>query len=195
RRLKKKAKLSQEALGRIVNILDETFSGMRVIKAFNARNFMIKRVDDETTFHRKVNLSISRKNELAGPVSEFLGVLVVAGILFYGGSLVLSGNQELEPSVFLLFLTIYANMIQPAKSFTNGLTSLQKGTTSARRIFALTDMVPAIQNKPDAIELKEFTTSIEFERVHFAYDKEEVLRDINLRIEKGKTIALVGPSG
>src|SRR5690606_13684174 len=128
RRLKKKAKLSQEALGRIVNILDETFSGMRVIKAFNARNFMIKRVDDETTFHRKVNLSISRKNELAGPVSEFLGVLVVAGILFYGGSLVLSGNQELEPSVFLLFLTIYANMIQPAKSFTNGLTSLQKGT-------------------------------------------------------------------
>lgn len=195
RRLKKKAKLSQEALGRIVNILDETFSGMRVINAFNARNFLLKKIDSETSYHRRVNLSISRKNELAGPVSEFLGVLVVAGILFYGGHLVLSGDEDLKPSVFLLFLTIYANMIQPAKSFTNGITSLQKGTMSARRIFALTDLTPDIVSKPDAIVLKSFEQSIEFDKVHFAYEKEVVLRDISLTIEKGKTVALVGPSG
>jgi subfamily B ATP-binding cassette protein MsbA len=195
RRLKKKAKLSQETLGRIVNILDETFSGMRVINAFNARNFLLKKIDRETSFHKKVNLSISKKNELASPISEFLGVLVVAGILYYGGHLVLGGNQEMKPSVFLLFLTIYASMIQPAKNFSNGITSLQKGTMSARRIFALTDLEPAIKNKPGAISLPGFSDSIEFENVSFAYDKDHVLQDINLRIEKGKTIALVGPSG
>ncbi|HEX8038121.1 MAG TPA: ABC transporter ATP-binding protein [Chryseosolibacter sp.] len=195
RRLKKKARLSQETLGRIVNILDETFSGMRVINAFNARNFLLRKIDQETSFHKKVNLSISRKNELASPVSEFLGVLVVAGILYYGGHLVLSGDRELEPSVFLLFLTIYANMIQPAKNFTNGITSLQKGTMSARRIFDVTDLEPAIKNKPDAIALKDFKHQIEFRGVSFAYDRDHVLVDINLTIEKGKTVALVGPSG
>ncbi len=195
RRLKKKAKLSQETMGRIVNILDETFSGMRVINAFNARNFLLKKIDQETSFHKKVNLSISKKNELASPVSEFLGVLVVAGILYYGGQLVLGGDQELKPSVFLVFLTIYANMIQPAKSFASGITSLQKGTMSALRIFAVTDLEPAIKNKPNAIVLKDFLHGIEFKNVSFAYDKDHVLLDINLTIEKGKTIALVGPSG
>lgn len=195
RRLKKKAKLSQETMGRIVNILDETFSGMRVINAFNARNFLLRKMDQETSFHKKVNLSISKKNELASPVSEFLGVLVVAGILYYGGHLVLGGNQELKPSVFLVFLTIYASMIQPAKSFSNGITSLQKGTMSAMRIFAVTDLVPAIRNKPDAIVIKDFKRAIEFQNVSFAYNEEHVLQDINLTIEKGKTIALVGPSG
>lgn len=195
RRLKKKAKISQETLGRIVNILDETFSGMRVITAFNARKFLLRKIDDETSYHRKVNLSISRKNELASPVSEFLGVLVVAGILYYGGHLVLSGSQELKPSVFLVFLTIYANMIQPAKNFTNGITSLQKGMMSARRIFAVTNLEPAIKNKPGALVLTDFKERIEFENVSFAYDRDHVLEDINLRIVKGKTIALVGPSG
>lgn len=195
RRLKKKARLSQETLGRIVNILDETFSGMRVINAFNARHFLLKKIDQETSFHKRVNLSISKKNELASPVSEFLGVLVVAGILYYGGHLVLGGSQEMKPSVFLLFLTIYASMIQPAKNFTNGITSLQKGTMAARRIFSVTDLEPAIKSKPGAPELKDFKESIEFENVSFAYDREAVLQNINLRIEKGKTLALVGPSG
>src|SRR5690606_32384768 len=145
-----KAVISQETLGRIVNILDETFSSMRVINAFNARQFLLKRMGDETTLHKKVNLSMSRKNELASPVSEVLGVIVVACILYYGGRMVLAGDGDLDPSVFLVFLTIYANMIQPAKSFTNGLTSLQKGTMSARRIFAVTDLEPAIANKPNA---------------------------------------------
>lgn len=195
RRLKKKAKLSQETMGRIVNILDETFGGMRVINAFNARSFILNRIERETSYHRKVNLSIARKNELASPLSEFLGVLVVAVILYYGGQLVLGGDQELKPSVFLLFLTIYASMIQPAKNFANGITSLQKGTISAERIFSIIDLKSAIQNKPNAIALKEFTESIEFKNVSFAYDKDHVLRNINLKIEKGKTIALVGPSG
>ncbi len=195
KRLKRKAKQSQEAMGRIVNILDETFSGMRVIKAFNARNFIIQKMEDETSYHRKVNLSIARKNELASPVSEILGVIIVAIILFYGGQLVLSGDQELQPQVFMGFLAFYASMIQPAKNFSNGITSLQKGTVAAQRIFSIIDIAPAIKNKPDAKPLDKFTDRIEFRNVSFSYDKESVLRNINLTIQHGKTIALVGPSG
>jgi len=195
KRLKRKAKQSQEAMGRIVNILDETFSGMRVIKAFNARNFIIKKIDNETTYHRKVNLSISRKNELSSPLSEVLGVIIVAVILYYGGNLVLSGSGELEPEQFMGFLVFYASMIQPAKNFSNGITSIQKGTVAAQRIFSIIDTEPVVKSKPGAQELDMFRESIEFKNVSFAYDREPVLKNINLKIEKGKTIALVGQSG
>jgi ATP-binding cassette, subfamily B, bacterial MsbA len=193
KRLKRKAKQSQEAIGRIVNILDETFSGMRVIKAFNARNFIMRKIDNETTYHRKVNLSIARKNELSAPLSELLGVIIVAVILFYGGNLVM--NKEMDASVFIGYLAIYASLIQPAKNFSNGITSLQKGSVAAGRIFNIIDTEPAIKNKPNAITLNQFNDSIEFKGVSFAYDKELVLKNINFKIEKGKTIALVGPSG
>lgn len=195
KRLKKKAKQSQEALGRIVNILDETFGGMRVVKAFNARKFILKKIEQETSYHRKVNLSIARKNELASPVSETLGVIIVAVILFYGGSLVLSNNSSLAPEEFIVFVGIFASVIQPAKNFSNGITSVQKGTVSAQRIFDLIDITPAIQNKPDAKPVHDFKDSIEFENVSFAYEKDFVLKNINLKVEKGRTIALVGPSG
>jgi subfamily B ATP-binding cassette protein MsbA len=195
KRLKRKAKQSQEAMGRIVNILDETFGGMRVIKAFNARNFIIDKIDKETSYHRKVNLSIAQKNELSSPLSEFLGVIIVAIILYYGGQLVMSNDQELKPEVFMGFLAFYASMIQPAKNFSNGITSIQKGTVAAQRIFSIIDTEPVIKSKPDAKTLEHFTESIEFRNVSFAYNHEPVLKNINLKIEKGKTIALVGPSG
>jgi subfamily B ATP-binding cassette protein MsbA len=194
KRLRRKAKQSQEAMGRIVNILDETFSGMRVIKAFNARDFILKKVDNETTYHRKVNLSISRKNELSSPLSEFLGVIIVAVIMYYGGQLVMEGNG-LKPEVFMGFLAFYASLIQPAKNFSNGITSLQKGTVAAERIFSVVDLEPAIQSKPEALPVSGFNECIEFRNVSFAYEKEPVLKNISLKIEKGRTIALVGPSG
>jgi subfamily B ATP-binding cassette protein MsbA len=195
KRLKRKAVQSQESLGRIVNILDETLGGMRVVLAFNARNFILKKIDEETGYHRKVNLSIARKNELASPVSEILGVMIVAAILYFGGSLVLSGNYGLDGGIFLVFIGIFANIIQPAKNFSNGITSLQKGTVSAQRIFALIDEEPAVKNKPGAQTLISFERDIVFRDVVFAYDREPVLKNINLTIAKGKTIALVGSSG
>jgi ATP-binding cassette, subfamily B, bacterial MsbA len=195
RRLKKKASQSQQSMGRIVNILDETLSSMRVINAFNARNFILDKIDRETTYHKKVNLSISRKNELASPMSEFLGVLVVAFVLYYGGQMVMRAGSGFDGAEFLVFLTFYASMIQPAKNFSNGITSVQKGTVAAQRIFDITDLEPAIKNKPNAIHLKQFASTIEFRNVTFAYDRERVLQNINLHIQKGKTIALVGPSG
>ncbi len=194
KRLRARALQSQEAMGRIINLLDETFSGMRVIKAFNARAFLLNKMNDELKFHRKVNLSLSRKNELSSPLSEFLGVIIVAAIMYYGGKLVLAG-QELQPQVFMGYLAFYASMIQPAKNFSNGITSLQKGTVAARRIFEFMDAQPAINSKPNAVRIKEFTTAIEFRNVSFSYNHRPVLRNIDLKIEKGKTVALVGPSG
>jgi len=195
KRLKRQAKESQESLGRIVDILDETFSGMRVVKAFNARNFILGKMDTETSYHRRVNLSIARKNELASPVSEVLGVIIVAGIMYFGGVLVIGESSGLDPEVFMGFLAIFASVIQPAKNFSNGITSLQKGTVSANRIFSVVDTTPAILNKPGAVVLKEFSEYIEFRNVSFSYERDPVLRNINLRIAKGKTVALVGPSG
>ncbi len=195
KKLKRRAVQSQESMGRIVNILDEVFSGMRVINAFNARNFLVNKIENETAFHRKVNLSISRKNELASPLSEFLGVVVVAVILFYGGQIAMSGNSELTPAAFLVFITYYASLLQPAKNFSNGITSLQKGTVSAQRIFDIIDIEPLVKDKPNAESIHAFKESIEFKNVSFAYERESVLKHINLKIEKGKTIALVGPSG
>jgi subfamily B ATP-binding cassette protein MsbA len=140
-------------------------------------------------------LSIARKNELASPLSEFFGVIVVSVIMFYGGSLILSGDQDLTAPVFFGFLVYFASMMQPAKNFSNGITSVQKGTVAAERIFRIIDTKPVIANKPNAVQLTEFKNSIEFSNVSFAYDKEDVLKNINFKIEKGKTIALVGPSG
>lgn len=195
KRLKRRARESQESLGRIVDILDETFSGMRVIKAFNARRFVLGKMDAETGFHRKVNLSIARKNELASPVSEVLGVIIVAGIMYFGGVLVLRDASGLDPEVFIGFLVIFASLIQPAKNFSNGITSVQKGAISAKRIFEVIDAKSAIVSKPGSVELDEFREYIEFRNVSFAYEREPVLKNINLRIDKGRTVALVGTSG
>lgn len=195
KRLKRDAVESQESLGRIVNILDETFSGMRVIKAFNARNFIIKKMEDESMNYRKYSKSLSYKNELASPVSEILGVTIVVGVIFFGGQMVLSENATLTSAAFLGFLAMFAMILQPAKSFSNGITSLQKGTASSQRIFQIIDTQPAIENKPNAIELKNFEANIEFRNVSFAYETDLVLKNINLTIAKGKTIALVGTSG
>ena len=195
KRLKRQATQSQESLGRILNILDETFSGMRVIKAFNARDFVIGKIESESGFYRKTTKSMSYKNELASPVSEILGVLIISGIIFFGGNMVLSEDSTLKPAAFMTFLAVFAMIIQPAKNFSNGITSLQRGTASAKRIFSLIDQQPVITSKPDAEVLKSFEKEIEFRNVSFAYDTDMVLKNINLHIEKGKTVALVGPSG
>lgn len=195
KRLKRQATESQESLGRILNILDETFSGMRVIKAFNARDFVIDRIEKESANYRKVSKSMAYKNELASPVSEILGVLIISGIIFFGGNMVLSNDSNIDAAAFMTFLAVFSMIIQPAKNFSNGITSLQRGTASATRIFALIDQQPLIESKINAVPLQSFNSKIEFKNVSFAYDTDHVLRNIDLIVEKGKTVALVGPSG
>lgn len=193
RRLKKQAPLSQQSLGRVVSILEETFGGMRVVKAFNARSYVISKMEEENSYNNRVNLSMAYKNELASPVSEFLGVCVVAVVVFFGGEMVING--EMEAAALFSFLAVFASIIQPIKLFAQGITQLQKGIASGRRIFEVVDLQPAIEDKPGAVELKEFNDQIEFKNVSFAYDQKMVLTGIDLVIPKGRTVALVGPSG
>lgn len=195
RRLKKRAVQSQQSLGRIVNILDETLGGMRVIKAFNAERFMFGKFDQETDYYAAVNVNMARKNELASPISQFLGVTVVAGILVYGGSLVLSGNSDLSASDFITYIIIFTQVLNPAKEISRAVSSIQRGIASAERIFEVVDTPSKIKNPEKALFPEGFNQSIEFRNVSFAYQDQKVLQDISFSLEKGKTIALVGPSG
>ncbi|MDN5205207.1 ABC transporter transmembrane domain-containing protein [Fulvivirgaceae bacterium BMA10] len=195
KRLKKKATKSQESLGRILNILDEMLSGMRVVKAFNARDYIIERFDGEIKNYAKINVSMAKKNELASPVSQIIGISFVAVILYYGGSLVLQENAELEASDLVTYLLIFSQVLPSLKEISKSFSGIQRGLASAKRIFETIDTKPAIQNRPNAVEIDRFSEKIEFKNVFFAYEDHDVLKDINVEIENGKTIALVGPSG
>ncbi|MBN7817869.1 ABC transporter ATP-binding protein [Algoriphagus pacificus] len=195
RRLKKKAVQSQQSLGRIVNILDETLGGMRVIKAFNAEGFMRSKFDEETDYYAGVNVNMARKNELASPISQFLGVFVVAGILVYGGSLVLSGNSDLGASDFITYIIIFTQVLNPAKEISRAVSSIQRGIASAERIFTVVDTPTEISSPERPIPLSEFKDGVELKNVSFAYQDTLVLKEINFKLNRGKTIALVGPSG
>ncbi|MEB2781642.1 ABC transporter ATP-binding protein [Algoriphagus sp. C2-6-M1] len=195
RRLKKKAVQSQQSLGRIVNILDETLGGMRVIKAFNAEGFMKKKFDGETDFYADVNVNMARKNELASPISQFLGVFVVAGILVYGGSMVLSGSSDLGASDFITYIIIFTQVLNPAKEISRAVSSIQRGIASAERVFTVVDTPSQITSPASPSVLDTFEHSVEVKDVNFAYEDQLVLKNINFTLERGKTIALVGPSG
>jgi subfamily B ATP-binding cassette protein MsbA len=195
RRLRKTAIQSQESLGRIVNILDETLSGMRVIKAFNAEWFMKNRFDRETDFYADVNVNMARKNELASPISQFLGVSVVAGILVYGGGLVLSGDSDLGASDFITYIIIFTQVLNPAKEISRAMSNIQRGIASAERVFTVIDTPSKINSPKEPVRLTGFKNSIEFQNVNFAYEETNVLSTVNFTLSKGKTIALVGPSG
>ncbi|HSF55498.1 MAG TPA: ABC transporter ATP-binding protein [Algoriphagus sp.] len=195
RRLKKRAVQSQQSLGRIVNILDETLGGMRVIKAFNAERFIAKKFDQETDYYSQVNVSMARKNELASPISQFLGVSVVAGILVYGGSLVLSGESDLGASDFITYIIIFTQVLNPAKEISRAVSSIQRGIASAERIFEVVDTKSQITSPTIPKKITGFQNAIEFSKVSFGYEDKLVLKDVNFKLERGKTIALVGPSG
>jgi len=195
RRLKRKAVESQQSLGRIVNILDETLGGMRVIKAFNAEWFMGRKFDEETDQYAGVNINMARKNELASPISQFLGVTVVAGILVYGGSLVISGESSLSASDFITYIIIFTQVLNPAKEISRAVSNIQRGIASADRIFEVIDTQSQIKNPSNPKKFKSFEKSIQFENVSFGYESELVVKDVSFILEKGKTIALVGPSG
>lgn len=195
RRLKKKAVQSQQSLGRIVNILEETLGGMRVIKAFNAERFIGKKFDQENEYYSQVNVSMARKNELASPISQFLGVSVVAGILVYGGSLVLSGESDLSASNFITYIIIFTQVLNPAKEISRAVSNIQRGIASAERIFEVVDTQSQIKAPSNPKKISGFNNSIEFNQVSFAYEDKLVLKNINFKLGKGKTIALVGPSG
>lgn len=195
RRIKKKAKKTQAALGEILGMVDETMSGIRIIKGFVAEKFILGKFDNMNERYRSLFRSMSHKREIASPLSEFLGVCLVTGILLYGGMLILNGTSDLSSKEFIPFIFILAQILVPIKALSNSFSNIQRGLIAGERIFTLLDRKPVIIESPKAIEFDGFRESIEYRNLSFAYNEEPVLRNIDLTIEKGKTIALVGPSG
>ncbi len=195
KRLKKSASLSQGSLGSISSHVEEAIGGIRLIKAFTAKKYITKKFNEEASNYKRLNISMAKKFDLASPMSEFIGILVVAGLLLLGGSMVLREEPTLDASAFMTFILLFARVLQPAKVISSSLTSIQRGIASADRIFAITDNVPLIKEKENAVTLGEFKKGIEFVNVSFKYENELVLKNISFNLQKGKTIALVGMSG
>jgi subfamily B ATP-binding cassette protein MsbA len=195
RSLKKQSNKAAVKYGEAVSILDETLSGLRVIKAFNAEGLLRSRflkVNDDL-LHAKNHIGYRR--DLASPMSELLGVIMFAIILWYGGSGILSGRLPLEASVLLGYLGLFYNIITPAKSLSTSFSNMQKGSAAIVRIDEVLKATNTVDDNPNGKQLRHFEDCIEFKNVSFRYEDVTILKDINLKIEKGRTIALVGASG
>jgi subfamily B ATP-binding cassette protein MsbA len=196
RRLRRAAGEVQQHLSGLISLLDETFGAMRVVKAFRAEKVMDARFQEGNDRYRNSLLKMVFRQELTSPVSESLGVLVVTGILLYGGSLVISGDGELSASTFIAFIATFSQVMRPAKAIADAFSGIQRGVASADRIIEILDTDSEIQVEKPIIPIKEFQNKISFEEVGFAYvTGRSVLISVSFEIPKGKTIALVGASG
>lgn len=193
--LKRDAMRSQDLLGYIMGTIEETISGIRIIKAFNGEEYIKKKFDVQNNTYRGLLKSVINKRELASPMSEFLGVSVLTLVFYYGGKLVLDNAGDLTASEFITYIALYSQILIPAKNISTSVTNIQKGLVSGARLLKLIDTKIDIKEKPNAIALTGFNDKIEFKGVHFSHETFKVLKGIDLCIEKGKTVALVGPSG
>ncbi|CAA9338051.1 MAG: Efflux ABC transporter, permease/ATP-binding protein [uncultured Cytophagales bacterium] len=194
KRLKGQAREVQASLGTLLSILDETFGGIRIIAGFNAFGYIRGKFGQENEHYREALRRFANRRELASPFSEFAGVSVVAGILLYGGSLVLSG--EFGAASFIAYIILFSQVLRPIKEISNSFSQLQRGIAAGRRVFELIDTVPAIQSKPGAVWKNAFERDIEFRNVSFGYlPGTKTLQHISFSLPKGKSVALVGESG
>lgn len=195
--LKKSSTKRQEKMGILLSIMDETLGGLRIIKGFNAEKKVTERFQTENHEYRNISTKISRKEDLASPLSEFLGVSVLIAILYFGGTMVIQ-DKTMDGELLILYLVMFAQLLTPAKSFTAAYYSVQKGLASAERIDKLLKAEVTIKDIGNPKSITKFEKEIEYKNVSFAYREGEtgwVLNGINLKIAKGKTIALVGQSG
>ena len=192
--LKKNSIIVQEEQGKILSILEETLSGLRVMKSFTAENrFRAKFDESGRKFFTYSNIVTNRQN-LASPMSEFLGILVIGILLVYGGYLVFV-EKQMEAGFFLGYILLAYNILTPAKAISKASYGLKRGNASADRVFDLMDAQNVITDKTDAIEKSNFESEIRISNVDFKYEDELVLKDFSLTIKKGQTVALVGQSG
>lgn len=181
--------------GETLSVLDETLNGLRVIKAFNIESVLRERFSFFNDGLLRAKNKIIRRRDAASPVSEFLGVLVFIGIVFFGGRQILSNQLDMEPAAFLAYLTMFYTLINPVKTLSTSFSNLNKGSAAINRIEEVLHTPVTVDDNPDGKKLESFNSTIEFRNVRFAYDDAVILDDINLIIEKGNTVALVGSSG
>ncbi|HQY21275.1 MAG TPA: ABC transporter ATP-binding protein [Ignavibacteria bacterium] len=194
--LKRSSQKSQEKISDITSTLDETLGAVRVVKAFGMEEYEKQKFEKENYSYFELLVKIFRKRALASPVSEIIGVITIVIILFIFGSDIIKGSSDMTPGAFIFYLAVFFQMMPSLKLFGQMFNSYKEGSAASERVFKLLDTKPDIVNKPDAKELKEFSSYIEFKDVSFKYEKSDmILRNVNLTIEKGKIIAIVGPSG
>ncbi|MFN6944533.1 MAG: ABC transporter ATP-binding protein [Cytophagaceae bacterium] len=193
RNLRKQSQQSQLYLGSVLTLSEETLSGLKVIKAFNAQKAVNERFDKENNHLRGLVRSITNKRELASPLSEILGVMVAVTIIYVGSRFVF--NDEISASEFITYIIIFSQVLNPAKAISHAITLIQRGLAAGDRVLSILDAEPKIVNAKNAVKVDYFNDSIEFKDVNFSFGTEAILKNINLKIEKGKKVALVGPSG
>lgn len=192
--LKSKSIRAQNESGHLISIVEESLTGLKVVKSYNAENNFKSRFNDSINRLLKLSNSIGNKNNLASPLSEFMGIITIAVLLYYGGSLVLI-EKTLDGAVFLTYMGLAYNILTPAKAISKASYSVKNGLAAAQRVFEVLEVENAIVNKPDAIEKTTFEDKITLENINFRYEDENVLKHFSLTVPKGKTVALVGQSG
>lgn len=195
RSLRKGAIDTQMYVGRILSQFEEAISGSRIIKAFNAQNYVRKAFSETNEAHKNSSKKMFYRQEMASPFSEFMGISIAVAILFFAGFMHLTGRLGMDLPTLMVYIAFYWKVLEPAKSISNTYAMIQRGLVSGDRIFAILDEPVAIKKPETPIKIDTFKESIEFREVSFKYNKEPVLTNISLKVEKGKMVALVGPSG
>ncbi|MDA3943182.1 MAG: ABC transporter ATP-binding protein [Bacteroidetes bacterium] len=193
--LRKSSKIGQARMAGMLSTIEETISGLRIIKAFNAINYSDQRFQEQNNLFSRLMVSIYRRRDLSSPLSEFLSSVVIVIVLWFGGRLVLGDSPVIQAADFIVYILVFSQIIPPAKTFAQGFYSIQKGIASAERIFEILDAEEVITEKKDAKAVNTFKSKIEYRNVSFSYGKDPVLKGVNFTVEKGKLIALVGESG
>jgi subfamily B ATP-binding cassette protein MsbA len=192
--LKAKSVRAQNEQGIFISTLDETLTGLKVVKSYNAENLFINKFNDSLQRLLKLTTSIANKNNLASPMSEFLGIVTIGILLWYGGILVLV-DRTLDPDQFLVYIGMAYNILTPAKAISKASYQVKSGLAAAERVFTLLEQENVVVNKPNAFVKHTFDKGIAVKNINFAYQEENVLKNFSFEVEKGKTIALVGQSG
>ena len=193
KRLRKSATAAQERFADMVSLMDESLTGIKILKGYNATDYIRNKFHDINGLFSRISLSMARRQQLASQTIEFLGISAAAVLMVYGGSLVLSG--DLEASAFVAYLSIFTQITRPLRSFTDSFANINQGIAAGERVLALLDEKSKITNAPDAVRMTGLHDEIEFRDVRFSYDNKEVICGVNFKIRKGETVALVGPSG
>lgn len=194
KRLRHPASQSQQRQGDLVSVLDESLSGIKIIKTYNATSYVVGKFHDLNSELSRLLLYMARRQQLASPMSEFLGITVVAIVLVFGGSLVMKGS--LSAAGFIAFVAAFSQITRPVRAFIDQFANINQGVAAGERILSIIDARSEITDKPDAKRFEGFSDKIEFRNISFSYDdSREVIHDISFDIRKGETVALVGPSG
>lgn len=197
KKLRYPALQAQQNFGELTSVLDESLSGVKVIKAYNAEGFFRRKFTEINDKYSNISRRMMYRQQMASPMSEFLGIAAAAGLLIFGGALVLGGNSSLDGSGFIAYIAIFTQITRPMRAFTDAFANINQGIAAGGRVLELLDTKSTITSpEGGGLELKEFKDSIEFRNVRFAYDdSRDVLGDISFSVNKGETVALVGPSG